>query len=51
MLGALNCLPLLAPAPTPTPHLLQFNQLVPNAWRVVNKNDAVTLVPRMLGYW
>lgn len=27
-----------------------FDRLVPNAWRVVNTNDAVTLVPRMLGY-
>ena len=27
-----------------------FDSLVPNAWRVVNSNDAVTLVPRMLGY-
>ena len=27
-----------------------FNAAVPNAWRVVNNNDAVTLVPRMVGY-
>lgn len=27
-----------------------FNKAVPNAWRVVNNNDAVALVPRMLGY-
>lgn len=29
---------------------LQFDRAVPNAWRVTNSNDAVTLVPRMLGY-
>ena len=29
---------------------LQFDRLVPNTWRVANSNDAVTLVPRMLGY-
>ncbi|KAL4420729.1 hypothetical protein ABPG75_010385 [Micractinium tetrahymenae] len=28
----------------------EFDRLVPNAWRVANANDAVTLVPRMLGY-
>lgn len=28
----------------------EFDRLVPNAWRVANSNDAVTLVPRMLGY-
>ena len=27
-----------------------YNQLVPNTWRVVNDADAVTLVPRLLGY-
>jgi hypothetical protein len=27
-----------------------FNKAVPNAWRVVNNNDAVALVPRLLGY-
>lgn len=27
-----------------------FNDLVPNCWRVVNNNDAVTSVPRLLGY-
>ncbi|EFN50817.1 hypothetical protein CHLNCDRAFT_141758 [Chlorella variabilis] len=28
----------------------QFDALVPNTWRVANSNDAVALVPRMLGY-
>ena len=28
----------------------EFNRLVPNAWRVVNGNDAVVTVPRLLGY-
>lgn len=32
------------------PLCTQFDRLVPNAWRIVNSNDAVTLVPRMLGY-
>ena len=27
-----------------------FNAAVPNAWRVVNNNDAVALVPRLMGY-
>ena len=27
-----------------------FNQVVPNCWRVVNNNDAVALVPRLIGY-
>jgi Lipase (class 3)/C2 domain len=27
-----------------------FNKAVPNAWRVVNNNDAVALVPRLVGY-
>ena len=27
-----------------------FNEAVPNAWRVVNNNDAVPLVPRLLGF-
>jgi nuclear pore complex protein Nup85 len=27
-----------------------FNKVVPNTWRVINNNDAVTLVPRLLGY-
>ncbi|KAL4537133.1 hypothetical protein Ndes2526B_g04958 [Nannochloris sp. 'desiccata'] len=27
-----------------------FNKAVPNAWRVVNNNDAVALVPRLIGY-
>lgn len=35
------------PPPAPLP---QFDALVPNAWRVANSNDAVTLVPRMMGY-
>jgi hypothetical protein len=29
---------------------MAFNDLVPNCWRVVNNNDAVTSVPRLLGY-
>ena len=29
---------------------LQFDRLVPGAWRVANSNDAVTLVPRLCGY-
>ena len=29
---------------------LQFDRLVPNAWRVANSNDAVTLLPRLCGY-
>ena len=29
---------------------LQFDRLVPNAWRVANSNNAVTLVPRLCGY-
>ena len=32
------------------PSCLQFDRLVPNAWRVANCNDAVTLVPRLCGY-
>lgn len=35
--------PIVGPRPS------QFDRLVPNAWRVANANDAVTLVPRMLG--
>lgn len=27
-----------------------FNSVVPNCWRVVNNNDAVALVPRLIGY-
>lgn len=27
----------------------EFNQLVPDAWRVVNRNDAVCTVPRLMG--
>ena len=27
-----------------------FNKAVPNCWRVVNNNDAVALVPRLIGY-
>lgn len=27
-----------------------FNALVPDCWRVVNSNDAVPLVPRLMGY-
>lgn len=29
---------------------MQFDSLLPNTWRVTNKNDAVTFVPRLLGY-
>lgn len=28
----------------------EFNRAVPNAWRVVNNNDAVVTVPRLMGY-
>lgn len=28
----------------------KFNRLVPDCWRVVNNNDAVTLVPRLMGF-
>lgn len=27
-----------------------FDAIIPNCWRVVNENDAVSLVPRMMGY-
>ena len=29
---------------------LQFNRILPCTWRVTNQGDAVTLVPRLLGY-
>lgn len=28
----------------------EFNELVPNCWRIVNENDAVCRLPRFLGY-
>lgn len=28
----------------------EFNRLVPDAWRIVNRNDAVCSVPRLMGY-
>lgn len=46
---AAACAPLPPQAVCPAPAAPQFDRLVPNAWRVANANDAVTLVPRMLG--
>lgn len=28
----------------------RYNRLVPNTWRVVNNNDTVCTVPRLMGY-
>lgn len=41
---------LLASSTSCTARRVQFDALVPNTWRVANSNDAVALVPRMLGY-